>query len=260
MAYTQHGIELTVRQESRVKENGEGQRNETPISLSSPMRCGRGCGMTEIKDCLPEGARRHFINLRNIRLGAETARYRERLTELRAQLAAKGQGRSGWQEMEEWKYKEELSDEFATGYIQDAIETCDLYEIPLTEPLCECLAKATEELLNTQYQHALQAQAQGVSDVKIPFSACWLRPTKNWERRTKRWIPIARRPQQVRTIPRQPTLFLSPKRSCPSQFNVSVTSTRSGRHLHPYPQSAIPGVRNPNTGRRQTGYHSLWWL
>jgi hypothetical protein len=126
--------------------------------------------MTEIKDCLPEAARKHFINLRNIRLEAETGRYRTRLSELRTQLAAKGQGRSGWQEMEEWKYKEELSDALATGYVQDAIETCDLYEIVLTEPLCHCLLKATEEMLNAQYHHALQAQAQGTSDVKIPLS------------------------------------------------------------------------------------------
>jgi len=78
--------------------------------------------MTEIKDCLPEAARRHFINLRNIRLDAETGKYRERLVKLRTQIAARSQGRSGWQEMEEWKYKEELSDALAAGYIQDALK------------------------------------------------------------------------------------------------------------------------------------------
>jgi hypothetical protein len=92
--------------------------------------------MIEIKDCLPEAARKYFIDLRNIRLKAETDRYQQRLTELRAQLAAKGQGRSGWQEMEEWKYKEELPTALAAGYVQDAIETRDLCEIPLTEPSC----------------------------------------------------------------------------------------------------------------------------
>lgn len=126
--------------------------------------------MTEIKNCLPEHARKHFLNLRNTRLGAETARYQQRLADLRAQLAARGRGRSGWQEMEEWKYKEELSDALATGYIQDAIETCDLYEIPLTESLCQCLLKATEEMLDVQYKNALQAQALGTSDVRIPLS------------------------------------------------------------------------------------------
>jgi hypothetical protein len=126
--------------------------------------------MTEIMNCLPEGARKHFIDLRNIRLEAETARYRARLTELRAQIAAKNQGRSGWQEMEEWKYKEELSDSLATGYVQDAFETCHLYDIPVTPPICDCLVKAVEELLVVQYRNALQTQSQGLADVKIPIS------------------------------------------------------------------------------------------
>jgi hypothetical protein len=126
--------------------------------------------MTEIMNCLPEGARKHFINLRNIRLGTETARYNARLTELRTQIAARSQGRSGWQEMEEWKYKEELSNSLATGYVQDALETCQLYDIPITRPICECLVKAVEELLVVQYRNALAAQGQGLADVKIPLS------------------------------------------------------------------------------------------
>lgn len=73
--------------------------------------------MTEIKDCLPENGRKHFIDLRNIWLEAEAARYRERVTQLRAQIAARNQGRSGWQEMEEWKYKEELSD-ISVGWVR----------------------------------------------------------------------------------------------------------------------------------------------
>jgi hypothetical protein len=32
--------------------------------------------------------------------------------------------------MQEWSYKEELSEALATGYIQDAIDTCDMYDIP----------------------------------------------------------------------------------------------------------------------------------
>jgi len=125
--------------------------------------------MTEIKDCLPENARRHFIDRRNIRLEDETGKYHARLRGLRAYLAAKNQPRSGWQEMEEWKYMEGLSDSLATGYLEDAFETCRLYDIPLTRSICNCLITATEELLDAQYRHALQAQAQG-ADVKIPVS------------------------------------------------------------------------------------------
>jgi len=126
--------------------------------------------MTEIKDCLPQEARKHFINLRNIRLEAESGAYRKRLVELRSQIAARNQGRSGWQELEEWKYKEEMSNNLATGYVQDAFDTCSLYEIPVTQSLCDCLVKAVEHLLDIQYQHSLRAQAQGGSDVKVPLS------------------------------------------------------------------------------------------
>jgi hypothetical protein len=124
--------------------------------------------MTEHKDCLPENAKRHFIDLRNIRLEAESGKYLARLREFRSQLAARNQPRSGWQEMEEWKYKEEFLDSLATGYLQDAFETCRLYDIPLTRSMCNCLVTATEELLDIQYRHALQAQ--GLADAKIPAS------------------------------------------------------------------------------------------
>jgi hypothetical protein len=127
--------------------------------------------MIEIKDCLPESAKRHFINLRNIRLQAELERYRTRVSELRAQLTTKGMGRSGWQQLQEWKYKEEMSNSLATGFLQDAFETCELYEIPLTESLSGCLEKAVEDLLDVQYQNSLKTQASGMADVAIPLSA-----------------------------------------------------------------------------------------
>jgi hypothetical protein len=126
--------------------------------------------MTEIKDCLPESVWKHFIDLRNIRHAAETDRYRERLVKLRTQIGARNQGRSGLQEMEEWKYKEELWDSLAKGYVQDAFETCRLYDIQLTRPLCDCLVKAAGDLLEIQYRQALQVQGQGLADVKIPIS------------------------------------------------------------------------------------------
>jgi hypothetical protein len=116
--------------------------------------------MSEIKDCLPEAARKYFINLRNIRLQAETTKYQARLGALRGELAAKSQGRSGWQEMEEWKYKEEMSDALAAGYVQDALDTCRLYEIPITHTLCDCLEKAAENVLVVQYRNALRAQGK----------------------------------------------------------------------------------------------------
>jgi hypothetical protein len=126
--------------------------------------------MTEIKDCLPEVARKHFIDLRNIRLEAETAKYHQRLSQLRHEIAARSQGRSGWQEMEEWKYKEELSNNLAVGYVQDALETCRLYDIPISPTMCNCLLKAVDELLVVQHKNALRTNGQGPAGFRIPLS------------------------------------------------------------------------------------------
>jgi hypothetical protein len=94
--------------------------------------------MTEIKDCLPQEARKHFINLRNIRLEAESGAYRKRLVELRSQIAARNQGRSGWQELEEWKYKEEMSNNLATGW---SSETCQERTERCSTPLPSTLGR-----------------------------------------------------------------------------------------------------------------------
>jgi hypothetical protein len=126
--------------------------------------------MTEIKDCLPENARRHFIDRRNVRSHNETEKYQLRLSEFRAQMAARNQGRSGLQQAQEWTFKQELSERLAAGYVEDALETCRLYDIPLTASICNCLVKATQELLEIQYRHALQAHAQGVAEVRVPLS------------------------------------------------------------------------------------------
>src|SRR5262249_17787524 len=126
--------------------------------------------MGEIKNCLPENARKHFINLLNLRLEAETASYRKRLSELRLQVAARNQGRTGWQAIQEWNFGQALSDSLAIGYLEDAVETCRLYDIPLTTSICNCLLKAVENQLDVHYRHALQAHGHGLKDLRVPAS------------------------------------------------------------------------------------------
>jgi hypothetical protein len=125
--------------------------------------------MTEIKDCLPPHVRKHFIDLRNIRLEAETAKYTSRLGAFRNQQAASGSILSGGSVMQQWKFAEELHENLATGYVEDAFETCRLYDIPLTQAICDCLVKAVDYLLEVQYEHALKASAQSFGDLKIPL-------------------------------------------------------------------------------------------
>jgi len=76
--------------------------------------------MTEIKDCLPDNARKHFINLRNVRLETETNKMQQRLAEVRANLSVRGLGHSSVLVMQEWKIKKEQLDTLATGYVKDA--------------------------------------------------------------------------------------------------------------------------------------------
>jgi len=74
--------------------------------------------MIEIKDCLPhDDAKKHFIDLRNIRLESERKKLNERVGELRLQLAAQGIRRSGPSELRAWQFKEEMFDALAMGYI-----------------------------------------------------------------------------------------------------------------------------------------------
>jgi hypothetical protein len=129
--------------------------------------------MTEIKDCLPQHVRKHFISLRNVRLEAERAKYEARLREFRAQLAAQNMlDRWGGQAAKEWEYKQEFHDNLAIGYVEDAFETCRLYDEPITQSVSDCLLKTVEDLLEIQYRNAIQAQGLGLpGHVKMPLAA-----------------------------------------------------------------------------------------
>src|SRR6478735_5600007 len=126
--------------------------------------------MTEVKDCLPQEARTHFINLRNVRQEAATEKYQAQLREIRGQMATQGLARSGMQQVQEWKVKEEHLESLATEYVQAAIETCRLYDIPLTQSICNCFVKAVGEYLDIQFGYLLKSQAQGMADVPVPLS------------------------------------------------------------------------------------------
>ncbi|HLJ85500.1 MAG TPA: hypothetical protein VKZ53_01675 [Candidatus Angelobacter sp.] len=126
--------------------------------------------MTEVKDCLPETARKHFINLRNVLHDATTEKYQTRLRDFRAQILSQNQGRSGLQQIQEWKLKEQHLESLTIEYVEAAIETCKLYEISLTQPLCNCLIKAAGDFLDIQFRRSLELHSQGIGGVKVPLS------------------------------------------------------------------------------------------
>jgi hypothetical protein len=126
--------------------------------------------MTEVKDCLPESARKHFINLRNVRQEAATEKYQAQLREIRGQMAARGLVRSGMQHAQEQKVKEEHLESLATEYVRAAIETCKLYDIPLTQSICDCFVRAAGKFLDIQFGYLLRSQETGMTEVKGPAS------------------------------------------------------------------------------------------
>lgn len=125
--------------------------------------------MHEIKDCLPDGeARKHFLNLRNRSLQSSTEAYQRDLTLLRATFAQRGTLGSGQQFAQELKLTEEQIDRRAKAYLDDALDTIQLYRIPLTQPLCDCLEQAMRHMLAASYVNAAATLGRAISQQRSP--------------------------------------------------------------------------------------------
>jgi hypothetical protein len=112
--------------------------------------------MIEIKDCLPDvEAKKHFLDLRNRSLQSSTDAHRQSLSLLRATFAHRGTLLSGPQIAQEWKLTENKIDALAKAYVDDALDTISLFQIPLTKQLCDCLEQATEHMLAASYASAI---------------------------------------------------------------------------------------------------------
>lgn len=118
--------------------------------------------MTEIQNCLPEHARLFFIRLRNLKWEESRQSYQEKLVAGRRAAAARGAFSSGAQKKAEWDLAIERIGDSAWGYFQAAIETCTLYDIQLTKPLCQCIETAVKEFLVVQQKNALTNAAMGI--------------------------------------------------------------------------------------------------
>ncbi len=118
--------------------------------------------MTELQNCLPEHARSFFIRLRNSKWEESRRAYQEKLSTSRRDTAARGVIRSGFQRKAEWDLAIEHIGDLAWGYFQAGIETCTLYDIPLTKRLCQCIESAVKDFLSAQQKNALTNAAKGV--------------------------------------------------------------------------------------------------
>ena len=110
--------------------------------------------MDQIKDCLPTPeANKHFLHLRNRSLQSSNESHRQTLNLMRATFAHTGTLGSGRQIAQEWRLTEDKIDSLAKDYLDDALKTIDLYRIPLTQQLCDCLEQALRHMLETSYAH-----------------------------------------------------------------------------------------------------------
>jgi hypothetical protein len=126
--------------------------------------------MSDIQNCLPQFARRHYIRVRNQKSEEARSAYRAKLTGLRAQANARGGLRSGFQELAEWKLTEELVGLLAYGQFEAAVETLKLYDIPIDEVLCTCIENGIREFMIAQYRNLLRSSASGAGGIRIPLS------------------------------------------------------------------------------------------
>lgn len=127
--------------------------------------------MSDFLNCLPMHARAHYIALRNIGDKVDREKYETKLRKLRSEANARGNLKSGSTYEAEWITKSEFIDTLAVGHIEDALETCNLYEVELTSTLCGCLERTAREFLAMQYNMQILNQGRGVTDIHMPNSA-----------------------------------------------------------------------------------------
>jgi len=76
-----------------------------------------------------------YIRVRAQKHEEAMANYQQRLTSLRSESAARGSVLSGQQLLSEWQLSETFIGATATGFLEAALETCELYKVTLDQSL-----------------------------------------------------------------------------------------------------------------------------
>jgi hypothetical protein len=121
-----------------------------------------------IEQSLPPQSRQFYIRVRAQKHEEAMADYRERLTALRRENAARGSLRSGQQLLAEWQLSETFICAMATGFLEAALEACDLYEIPVDQNLSSCIETEIKGFIETQFRHALRNRSTSNGAPTLP--------------------------------------------------------------------------------------------
>lgn len=113
-------------------------------------------GSQMIAQCLPPQSRQFYIRLKAQKQEEASSRYRERLTGLRSEHAARGSPLSGQQLLAEWQLSETFIGAMASGLLDAALKTCELYQIPLDQDLSSCIENEIKAFIDAQFGHALR--------------------------------------------------------------------------------------------------------
>lgn len=95
------------------------------------------------------------------------ARHKEQLTSLRREVAARNALPSGQDVLAEWKLSEEFIGEMAVALVDAALETCELYALPLDLALSTCIEKEVESYIEVQFRYALQNRGRSPMDSQL---------------------------------------------------------------------------------------------
>lgn len=109
-----------------------------------------------IEQCLPAQSRQFYIRVRAQKHEEAMANYQERLTSLRRESAARGSILSGQQLLSEWQLSETFIGAMATGFLEAALEACELYRITLDQSLASCIETEIKGYIDIQFGHALR--------------------------------------------------------------------------------------------------------
>ena len=127
--------------------------------------------MSDLVNILPGETRKHFINMKNVRDAHERELDAKRLDELNGMAAEKNLFHSGWYLKQRNELKTQFADALAYGYMEEALATCKLYDVPLTRPFRASLEEAAKQMLTSFYRNIIQAQGTGVAGFRMPASA-----------------------------------------------------------------------------------------
>lgn len=124
-----------------------------------------------MENCLPSKARNHYITLRSSRLDASAQEYAESSKALANEHAAKGLLQSGAFIKALMSLIAESSNNLVIGMVQDAVNTCKLFEVEITDEMRKCLIRASEDLAAIKQTHAVQAIANRTNTFNLPSGA-----------------------------------------------------------------------------------------